>query len=123
MKLLTFLKVCFSITILALVYIHMQMKIIDLAYQGKQKEKVIKKLGEQNNYISQKILTMKSANHLGWKMLSEESKMEFADDNQVVYIQTRRIASKENIKQNEAKQKQAQMISLLPKTVQPVTKP
>ena len=73
-------------TIIALSYIHMQMQIIDLAYQGNQKEQQIKKLIEENGNATYKILMLKSANHLGVALLNEESDMQFADTNDVVQI-------------------------------------
>jgi hypothetical protein len=71
------LKFIGFVTLLALTYIHMQVKIIDLAYQGKDKEKQLKKLIEKNGYVSYNILTLKSANHIGEKLLSKDSKMHF----------------------------------------------
>ncbi len=73
-------------TIVALSYIHMQMQIIDLAYQGNQKEQQIKKLIEENGNTTYKILMLKSANHLGVALLNEDSDMQFADTNDVVQI-------------------------------------
>ena len=73
-------------TIVALSYIHMQMQIIDLAYQGNQKEQQIKKLIEENGNATYKILMLKSANHLGVALLNEDSDMQFADTNDVIQI-------------------------------------
>jgi len=79
MKLSKLLKFILSITVLALVYIHMQMEIIDLAYQGNNKQKLIRKLSEENGNITYTVLTLRSANHLGYKMLADNSDMKFAD--------------------------------------------
>jgi len=73
-------------TFIALIYIHMQMKIIHLAYQGKNKEKTIRTLLEDNGYLTYKILIMKSASNLGIKLLSEKSKMDFVDPNNVMFM-------------------------------------
>ncbi len=73
-------------TIVALSYIHMQMQIIDLAYQGNQKEQQIKKLIEENGNTTYKILMLKSANHLGVALLNEDSDMQFADTDDVIQI-------------------------------------
>ena len=78
------------VTALALIYIHMQMQIIDLAYRGKAKENQIRRLVEQNGNITYKILTLKSSNNLGIKMLAENSDMQFADPESVVHITTPR---------------------------------
>jgi len=46
MKLGKFLKWVSIVTVLALVYIHMQMQIIGLAYEGNAKEEQIRELSE-----------------------------------------------------------------------------
>ena len=84
------------VTIVALSYIHMQMQIIDLAYQGNQKEQQIKKLTEENGNMTYRILMLKSANHLGVALLNEDSDMQFADTNDVIQI----AASDKSLKEN-----------------------
>lgn len=86
MKLSKFLTIMGFLTVLALAYIHMQMGIIDLAYQGNKKEQQIKKLVEENGSAMYKILMLKSANHLGVALLNEGSDMQFADNNDIVQI-------------------------------------
>jgi hypothetical protein len=71
---------------LALAYIHMQMQMIDLAYQGNSKERKIAKLIEENGNVTYKILMLKSANNLGGVMFQDESDMRFADAGDVVRI-------------------------------------
>ena len=86
MRFSRFLKFTVMGTILALIYIQMQMQIIKLAYQGKFKEKQIKKLIEENGHVTYSILTMKSSDHLGGRLLAENSDMEFAGPKQVVKL-------------------------------------
>lgn len=86
MVLSKFLKVITMVTILALAYIHMQMQMIDLAYQGNNRERKIAKLIEENGSVTYKILMLKSANNLGDVMLQNESDMQFADAGDVVRI-------------------------------------
>ena len=86
MHLCKFFKIMCVGTIVALSYIHMQMQIIDLAYQGNQKEQQIKKLIEENGNATYKILMLKSANHLGVALLNEDSDMQFAGINDVIQI-------------------------------------
>ena len=74
-------------TILAVVYIHMQMQIIQLAYVGKAKEKKIKKMVEVNNNLMHDILMLKSANNLGTEMFTEKSQMKFVDPESIVKLQ------------------------------------
>jgi len=88
MRLMKFIKFIAGGTILSLVYIHMHLQIIDLAYKGKAKEKVIRKLVELNGSIMYSILTLKSSNNLGIKMLSEDSDMRFADSENIIQIST-----------------------------------
>ena len=92
------------LTALALIYIHMQMQIIDLAYRGKSKENQIRKLVEQNGNISYTILTLKSANNLGYKMLAENSDMQFADQGDIIRIATPRDQHKVKKAETESKQ-------------------
>jgi len=86
MQLPKFLKLMSMVTILALTYIHMQMQIVDLAYQGNKKERRIRQLVEENGRSAYKVLTLKSANHLGVAMLEKGSDMQFADANDIIQI-------------------------------------
>ena len=88
MRLTKFFKIIGIVTTLSLVYIHLQMQIIDLAYQGKSKEQKIRQLIEQNGNVTYSIFTQKSANNLGIKMLAENSDMHFVDSNNIVPIST-----------------------------------
>ena len=76
------------ITVLALTYIHMQMEIIDLAYEGNAREQKIKKLVEENGNANYKILMLKSANHIGKTMLDDGNGMQFADRDNILQITT-----------------------------------
>ena len=88
MRLSRLLKWIGFMTVLALVYIHMQMNIINLAYQGRNKEKAIRSLKEENGYLTYTILSLKSANNLGVKLLSKESGMDFIDRENIVVFNT-----------------------------------
>ena len=96
MKLLKFFKWMGLITGLALVYIHLQMQIINLAYQGKEKENQVRKFTEMKGSLSRSILTCKSANHLGLKLLAKDSDMHFIDPSSIIEIS----ASDEFLKKN-----------------------
>ena len=74
------------VTVLALTYIHMQMVIIDLAYQGNKKEQSIKKLIEENGNANYKILMLKSTNNLGATLLNDDSDMQYADTDDIIRI-------------------------------------
>lgn len=86
MSLAGFMKYTFLTTFLILVYIHLQMQIVDLAYQGQRKEARIKDLIDKNGSTFYAISKLKSANHLGAKLLSEHSGMQFAGGNDIIYV-------------------------------------
>ena len=86
MKLTVFVKFLALATVVSLGYIQIQMEIIDLAYQGKAKEKEIRRLIEENGGITYSILAMKSASHLGGTVLTEDSELEFADPDNIVQV-------------------------------------
>ncbi len=81
-----FIKILMFITVLSLVYIHLQIKIIGLAYEGKEKEKGMRRLAEVNGHLKYNILALTSSNHLGVKMLSDNSKMEFMNSQDIVQV-------------------------------------
>ncbi len=77
MNLAKFIKYTVLLTSLALVYIHLQMQIIDLAYQGQKREKRIEELVEKNGNAFYAISKLTSANHLGKELLAKNSDMQF----------------------------------------------
>ena len=58
MSLKIYFKVAVFATIMALMYIHMQMKIFELSYKGKDKEKIIHELNDSNGALSHQILAL-----------------------------------------------------------------
>lgn len=84
MRLATVLKTMAFVTLISLGYVHLQMKIINLAYQGKSREKQIRNLIEENGEVTYNILTLKSAMNLGHRLLEETTSMTFADPNNVI---------------------------------------
>ena len=91
MSLLKFTKGMVFITILALIYINMQMQIVELAYRGKAKEKQIRKLIEANSRLTTTILTLKSSNNLGDKLLAENNQMEFLAPQSIVRVSVKNL--------------------------------
>jgi hypothetical protein len=83
MQLGKWLKMMGFITLLSLIYLHMQMKIYALAYQAKVKEHEIQKLRDENGMATYHILSLKSASNIGQKLLSEESQMQFVSNDRV----------------------------------------
>ena len=94
MSLYKFMKTIFFFTVLALVYIHMQMQIFAMAYEGKKREKEIISLSERNGVLAYEILSLKSASNLGQKMLNQETSLRFRDNGNVVQLVTTQAVPK-----------------------------
>jgi cell division protein FtsL len=86
MSLKVYSKVAVFATIMALLYIHMQMKIFELSYNGKDKEKIIHELNDSNGALSHQILTLKSANNLGNQLLDHDNSLQFMDNERVMTV-------------------------------------
>ena len=88
MSLKVYFKIAAFATIIALLYIHMQMKIFELSYNGKDKEEIIHALNDSNGALSHQILTLKSANHLGNQLLDHDNSLQFMDNERVMRVVT-----------------------------------
>lgn len=75
-------------TIMALLYLNMQMKIFELSYKGKDKEKIIHELNDSNGALSHQILTLESANTLGNRLLDHDNNLQFMDNKSVMTVLT-----------------------------------
>jgi cell division protein FtsL len=84
----TYFKIASFVTVIALLYIHMQMKICELSYNGKDKEKIIHELNDSNGALSHQILTLKSANNLGNALLDRDNSLQFMDNERVMTVST-----------------------------------
>ena len=73
-------------TVTALVYINMQTQIVDLAYKGKDKQKNIHELMETNGALTHQILTLKSANNLGSRLLEKDGTLQFMGQDHVMTL-------------------------------------
>ncbi len=106
MKLMKSIRVMIVLTVLGLIYVYMQMEIISLAYEGKRKEMQLIELSESTGVLSHKIMKLKSSNHLGGNLLSENSPLSFQDNRSVVELVTKeRIPSGEATAYNTSVQK------------------
>src|SRR5690348_13262913 len=116
MSLLRFTKIVMFVTVMSLVYINMQMQIIELAYRAKSKEQQIRKLIDVNSHLTTKILTLKSSNNLGDKLLVDHKQMEFLAPQSIVEVPVknykRTTATKADISLGTAKQNRS-ILSLL----------
>ena len=92
MKLAKRLRVITLVTVISLVYIGLQMQVVQLAYEAKDKENKIEKLEEQKQLITSKVLALKSSNHIGEAFLTKQSGLDFMNPENVI-----QIASDENI--------------------------
>jgi len=115
MKLLKCIKCTLTLSILSLVYIHLQMQIIDLAYQGKSKENQINNYSKNNEQIRYQIYSLKSAHNIGSKLLAQNDEMQFANENSIVQL----VASQEimdgelRYAENTGEKKKNSLISFL----------
>jgi len=75
-------------TLIAIIYIHMQMQIYDLAYQGQEKKKQIQRISESNALTAYQILELKSVNHLGRRLLAQDQELRFRDNQSIVQLVT-----------------------------------
>ena len=71
-------------TMTALIYIHVQMQIVDLAYKGKDKEKRVHDLMDHNGILTHQIVTLKSANYLGREILEKDEGLQFMGNDRVM---------------------------------------
>ena len=89
MSLKVYFKIASFVTIIALLYIHMQTKIFELSYNGKDKEKIIHELNDNNGALSHQILTLESANNLGNQLLDHDNNnLQFMDQERVMTVRT-----------------------------------
>ena len=89
MSLKVYFKVAAFVTIMCLLYIHMQMRIFELSYNGKDKEKKIHELNDSNGALSHQILTLESANNLGNELLDHDNNsLQFMDNERVMTVRT-----------------------------------
>jgi hypothetical protein len=88
MSLKVYFKIAAFVTIICLLYIHMQMRIFELSYNGKDKEKKIHELNDSNGALSHQILTLESANNLGNELLDHDNSLQFIDQERVMTLRT-----------------------------------
>ncbi len=104
MRLVKSIQIMSAVTILSLIYTHLQMQIFDYAYQGKKQEKEITHLKGENGYVLYNIMQLKSSLHLGVKLLSDNSDFQFSDNDNIVKLVTTEsfeVENREPLSQNE----------------------
>jgi len=88
MRLAKSIQLMSAVTVLALIYTHLQMQIFDYAYQGKNQEQEITHLKGDNGNVTYSIMQLKSSLHLGVKLLSDDSDFQFSDNDNIVRLVT-----------------------------------
>ena len=73
-------------TITALIYVHMQTQIVDLAYKGKVKETAMGDLMDNNGALTHQIMSLKSADHLGRELLEKDAGLQFIGQNRIMTL-------------------------------------
>ena len=86
MSLTHWVKLMSFATVTALIYIHMQMQIVELAYKGKDREKRVHELMDNNGALTHQILTLKSADHLGRELLEKDEGLQFMGQDRVMTL-------------------------------------
>ena len=88
MKLMKSIQMMGLLTVLALIYIHMQMQIFDVAYQGKRNQKELEMLANHNDVVAYNIMTLTSSFHLGGQLLGSHSNLKFRAQDNVIEVAT-----------------------------------
>lgn len=88
MNLAAWFKLMVFATVTALLYTHMQMQIVELAYKGKERERRVHELMDNNGAIKHAILTLRSANHLGQEILAKDDGLQFMGHDRVMVLST-----------------------------------
>lgn len=86
MSLTSTFKVMVFATIMALIYSHLQMQIVELSYKSKAKQRRIQELKDSNGILKHQILVLKSAKHLGEKLLTKDDSLQFIGRDRVMMI-------------------------------------
>lgn len=95
MSLQVWAKLMVSVTVVALIYIHMQMQIFELGYQGKDKETLIHELRDHNGVLTHQILTLKSSNNLGNRLLEKDGALQFMSNEHVLTLKGPSLKSRQ----------------------------
>ncbi len=87
MKITDVMKMMFIATILAVLYIHLQMNIYGMAYQGSARQKNIEILTEKNVHLKNDIVRLQSSDHIGRELLvKSDKKYHFAGAESIVEV-------------------------------------
>lgn len=96
MSLKVWLKLLSFVTVIALIYTHMQMQIFELAYKGSRRQKQMHELRDRHGMLTHQILTLKSSNNLGNRLLEKDSNLEFIGNNNVLTLKGPQVTRKQS---------------------------
>ena len=88
MNLKKFLKLLACTTVVLLIYIHLQMKIFALGYYTQTSQRHIQELMDANGRLTYQILTLKSANNIGKRILDDKSDLQFVEQDNILQLTT-----------------------------------
>ena len=83
MSLVTRLQWLAAVTLIAVVYTHLQLDIYDVAYQGQTHQKTLAALEDENRALKADVLELTSATRLGSSFFDEEDTWTFRDNERV----------------------------------------
>ncbi|MDP3142653.1 MAG: hypothetical protein Q8N14_01715 [Candidatus Omnitrophota bacterium] len=86
MRLVKFIPVVGLVTIIALIYVQLQVQIYEYAYKGKRKEIALKELLDRKSNTMYNINSLESVQYLGTRLLSQDYNLQFAGKEQVVKL-------------------------------------
>ena len=87
MKIVQFLKIMGVVTFMAVLYIHLQMQIYHMGYEGQVRAQKIEKLAETNSLVKNDILRLKSSSNIGHALLAKDDNYRFASRRNVVEVE------------------------------------
>ena len=90
MRLCKFAVIMAVVTTVSLVYIHMQIQICQLGYEGTRQQYALQELRDSNDTVSYAIRRLTSVNHLGVALINENSDMQFAGADRIVTLRAER---------------------------------
>jgi len=81
-----FLLIIFIVTAIALLYVHQQSRIFDLAYSSGKKQAVMKELLDTNNILRYNLNVISSLSYLDKKLFSKDADFEMPNGEQLVRL-------------------------------------
>jgi len=85
MRLPKFLTVVILVTLIALIYVQLQVEIYEYAYKGKKRELALKELLDRKSHVLYNINNMESVQYLGARLLTQDN-LQFVGSDQMVKL-------------------------------------